>query len=293
MDTTRITTNINGQQHTIVPDRTTSVHKFKIAENRSYGERIYNLGYKVLFSLEPDKVKSAEILYSPEFVAALKNPDKHQKNVLGLLKQHLTIESYVIDRERSRDFSIKELEDTIDYLIDRNEQRIANQERPDFPLGVEYKDPNEPPEWPPAHKGCKESLLTNYIYHLYSRVAFYSQSIPAFTQYEYGNCYCFFNNHDNLVICNLPEYQKKYDRGSKSDHKITMDTLYSLRRLIQKDKILRDQDSNCILHNLTYHPGFEHRHNIRKLKMSLALISSIGLTGLAFYKGYLKQFSAH
>ena len=72
-----------------------------------------------------------------------------------------------------------------------------------------------------------------------------------------------------------------------------MHILYTFKRLIQKDKLLRQQDPRCILHNLTYHPGFECRYTIKKLKMSIAVISTLGMASLALYKGYLKYFSAH
>ena len=146
MESTRISVNVNGQQQILVPDRSTATHRFSIEQQRSYRERMYNIAHKVFFSLDPDKVKSAEILYSEEYAAAIKNhKQSHDYNCLNFMKNKLTIESYVVDRARSRDISIEELEEAIDYLIEYNEKRIKNGDSADFPTGVEYKDPNEPP----------------------------------------------------------------------------------------------------------------------------------------------------
>lgn len=255
MDIVGLSVIVNGQQHIIFSER-------------SYRERMYNIAYKVLFSLDPDKVKNAEILYSPEYAEAIEYPQKCFKAVLDSRIKELTIESYVVDRARSRDISIDELEEAIDYLIEYNKNRMANGDATEFSTG----------------KGSKESSLTNYILHLYSRVADYNRSFPV-NVWHNRLSHAFFDANDQIQLFNLDNYRKKYLLHNLLSEK-RMHILYTFKRLIQKDKILRDQDPRCILHNLTYHPGFEHRHNIRKLKMSLALISSIGLIGLAFYKGY-------
>ena len=82
------------------------------------------------------------------------------------MKNELTIESYVVDRARSRDISIDELEEAIDYLIEYNEKRIANGDAAEFPTGVEYKNPNHPAEWAPSWRAVRSLLLpiTSCIY---------------------------------------------------------------------------------------------------------------------------------
>ena len=294
MDIVRISFNVNGQQQILVPDRSTGTHSLSIEQQRSYRERMYNIAYNVFFSLDPDKVKRAEILYSTEFAEAIKNhKQSYDYNRLKFLKNKFTIESYVVDRARSRDISIDELEEAIDYLIEYNEKRIANGDAAEFPTGVEYKNPNHPAEWAPSWEGSKESPLTNYILHLYSRVAHYSQSFPMNWESSKGN-YAFFDANDqmNILYCTPAVVRKKYDLHNYCS-KEKMHVFYTFKRLIQKDKLLRQEDPRCILHNLTYHPGFERRYTINKLKMCIAVVSALGLTSLALYKSYLKYFSAH